>query len=221
MTPAAYDAWYGTPRGRWIGGREFALLVRLLDTRAGETLLDVGCGTGYFSRRFAREADLKVTGIDTDPDMIAFAREKAPDVEFTQGDAEFLPFADASFDHVVAVTSLCFVSDEQKAIREMTRLARRRIALGLLNRHSLLHLSKGRARAGSYFGARWHSVAEARALLEQAGCQDVSPGSAVFLPDGGTVARTLESCLPSWLPFGGFLAIAGRQCTDTRIRMPS
>lgn len=221
MTPASYDAWYDTPRGRWIGDREFALLVRLLDSRQGETLLDVGCGSGYFSRRFAREAGLKVTGIDSDPDMIAFAREKASDVEFTQGDAKRLPFADASFDHVVAVTSLCFVSDEQMAIHEMTRVVRRHIALGLLNRRSLLHLRQGRRQSGGYAGARWHSVAEARALLEQVGCKDVSFGSAIFLPGGGTMARMVETCLPPRLPFGGFLAVTAARRRDTDDRIPS
>lgn len=64
MTPADYDAWYDTPRGSWIGAREFALMADLLGAHSGETLLDIGCGTGWFSRRFAREAGLSVTGID-------------------------------------------------------------------------------------------------------------------------------------------------------------
>ncbi len=50
---AAYDAWYDTPRGRWIGEREFRLAQCLLAPQPGETLLDVGCGTGWFTRRFA------------------------------------------------------------------------------------------------------------------------------------------------------------------------
>jgi len=53
MTPAEYDAWYDSPRGRWIGETEFRLLQRLLALRPGETLLDVGCGSGWFTRRFA------------------------------------------------------------------------------------------------------------------------------------------------------------------------
>ncbi|MBU2723835.1 class I SAM-dependent methyltransferase, partial [Acidithiobacillus ferridurans] len=47
MDAAAYDAWYDTPRGRWIGMAEFRLLSRLLQTQPGNTLLDVGCGTGW------------------------------------------------------------------------------------------------------------------------------------------------------------------------------
>jgi ubiquinone/menaquinone biosynthesis C-methylase UbiE len=221
MTPAAYDAWYDTLRGRWIGDQEFVLLARLLNARPGDTLLDVGCGTGYFSRRFVRESGLKVTGVDIDPDVIAFAKEQATDIEFALGNAQSLPYTDASFDHVVAVTSLCFVDGEARAVREMARIARQRVALGLLNRHSLLYFSKGRGQAGSYSGAHWHSSAEARALLERAGCVDVSLGSAVFLPDGGAMARTVERLLPSRIPVGSFLAVAATRPLGTSDRVLS
>ncbi|MDD5295751.1 MAG: hypothetical protein PHU46_02460 [Rhodocyclaceae bacterium] len=50
--PVAYDGWYGSPRGRWIGDTEYRLLRRMLEPRPGETILDAGCGTGYFARRF-------------------------------------------------------------------------------------------------------------------------------------------------------------------------
>lgn len=209
MTPADYDAWYATPRGRWIGDSEFALLARLLGTRPGETLLDVGTGTGYFARRFAREAGLKVTGLDHDSAMLALARENAPDLDFVPGDAEHLPFATACIDHVVAVTSLCFVADAARAVQEMARVARRRVALGLLGRRSLLWAQK--QGAGSYAGARWHTGAEARGLLADAGMRALHSGHAIFLPGGGGIARVLEAILPAALPCGGFLAVVGEK----------
>jgi len=55
VTPERYDAWYDTPRGRWIGGVEWPLLRSALELRAGDSVLDVGCGTGWFTRRVAAE----------------------------------------------------------------------------------------------------------------------------------------------------------------------
>ncbi len=216
VTPAAYDAWYDTPRGRWIGDREFALLVRLFDAKAGDTMLDVGCGTGYFSRRFARESGLKVTGVDIDPDMLAVAAGKAPDVEFAVSDAEKLPFADASFDYVVAVASLCFVAHETRAVREMVRVARRRVVLGLLNRHSLLWVRKHGA--GGYAGARWHTRREARALLADAGLNAIRVATALHCPGGGQAAHRIEPLIPDVFPGGGFLGVAGAVRTDQGAR---
>jgi SAM-dependent methyltransferase len=209
MTPADYDSWYDTPRGRWIGDREFALLARLLGARPGETLLDVGCGTGYFSRRFSREAGLMVTGIDVAPDMLDRARSKVPEIFLVRADAGCLPFADRVFDHVIAITSLCFVADEGRVLREMARVAQRRVVLGLLNRHSLLYWQKRDDERGGYAGARWHSRAEARAMLAGAGLCGIRVASAIFDPAGGYVAQALEARLPSALPFGGFIAVAG------------
>lgn len=77
MDAATYDAWYATPRGRWIGTVEFRLLSGLLQAQSGDTLLDVGCGTGWFTRRFA-EQGLRVIGLDPNPDGFAFAHAKGP-----------------------------------------------------------------------------------------------------------------------------------------------
>jgi hypothetical protein len=68
-----YEAWYHTPRGRWIGDTEFRLLRSVLNAAPGATLLDVGCGTGYFTRRFAGECGLAVLGLDPDADWLAYA----------------------------------------------------------------------------------------------------------------------------------------------------
>ncbi|MDZ4254888.1 MAG: class I SAM-dependent methyltransferase [Sulfuritalea sp.] len=123
---AAYDAWYRTDRGRWIGETEYRLLYRALALRPAETILDVGCGTGYFSRHFAQGGH-PVVGIDLDPAAARFARSsQSPELVVAVADMTALPFPDRSFDCVVAVTSLCFVEDEAEAIKEIVRVARRR-----------------------------------------------------------------------------------------------
>ena len=91
---------------------------------------------------------------------------------------------------------------------DILRVARRRVVLGLLNRHSLLYRQKIHRKGGGYAGARWHSPAEARAMLAGAGLWGIRVASAIFHPAGGCVGQALEARLPL-LPFGGFLAVTG------------
>jgi ubiquinone/menaquinone biosynthesis C-methylase UbiE len=155
MDAASYDRWYETPRGQWIGQREVALVLEQLQPRSGESLLDVGCGTGFFTRALAASVDGEFTGVDVNSDWVEYAcRRHGGRASYDVGDARALPYADASFDLVVSITALCFIDDEVTAVREILRVARRRYAVGLLNRHSLIWLQKGRgAGHGGYRGA--------------------------------------------------------------------
>ena len=204
MSPNEYEAWYDTARGRWIADREFGLMQRLLNPPAGATLLDVGCGTGHFSRRFAATG-LHVTGLDPDPAMLDYAHGLGG-VEYVHGTGTALPFNDDSHDYVTAVTSLCFIADPEQALREMWRVSRHAVLLGLLNRRSLLYRQKHGH--GAYRGARWDTAAEVRRWaqsLEPA--PRIAARSAIFLPGGGAIARLTEAILPGVLPWGGFLAV--------------
>jgi SAM-dependent methyltransferase len=207
---AHYDAWYHTASGRWIGAVEYQLLARLLRAQPGEHLLDVGCGTGHFARSFARAASVDVTGIDPDLPSLEFARRHAQPAEhYVLGRAEDLPFADRSFDRTLCVTALGFVDDEPRAVREMLRVTRKRLVLGLLNRRSLLHLQRGRrGGTGGYRGAHWHTAAEALQLFDALPVHDIELRSAVLIAGKGWVSRKIERCVPEGCLWGGFLAIA-------------
>jgi len=215
VRPASYDSWYQTPRGAWIGEREARLLLSLARPVAGQSLLDVGCGTGYFSGRFAR-AGMQVTGIDPDADRVAYARTQRGQAAYLEGRAEKLPFGDGSFDYAAAVASLCFAEEPRKALAEMWRGSRRGVAMGLLNRQSLLYARKhGRH---SYAGARWDTWPVVRRWIGQlappaAGSRH---GTAIVFPGAGRVARLVEPLFAGWAPWGGFLAVyiekdAGRE----------
>jgi SAM-dependent methyltransferase len=207
MNPREYEAWYQTARGSWIADREFDLMMRLLKPAAGAMLLDVGCGTGHFSRRFAA-VGLRVTGLDPDPAMLDYARGLGG-VSYLLGTGTALPFDDNAYDHVTAVTSLCFIADPERALREMWRVARRAVLLGLLNRHSLLYRQKHDR--GGYRGARRDTAAEVRRWTQSlAPVPRVTIRSAIFLP-GDAFARTVEAVLPGVLPWGGFLAVLLRK----------
>jgi ubiquinone/menaquinone biosynthesis C-methylase UbiE len=75
MEAETYDRWYETPRGRWIGQREVALLLGELQPRPGESLLDVGCGTGFFTRALASAIGGPATGVDINPEWGGLVKE--------------------------------------------------------------------------------------------------------------------------------------------------
>lgn len=189
---------------------EFNLSLCLLRPENGATLLDVGCGTGYFARRCAREG-LQVTGLDPDECALSYARDKSDAIAFLAGKAEALPFADHSFDYCIAMTSLCFVGDPGRAVAEMWRVSRRAVLLGLLNRRSLLYRQKHER--GLYKGARWDEVNVVkrwRAALQPPA--QMSWGTAIYLPSGGGFAQRMEKLIPRAVPWGGFLAVCLSKC---------
>jgi ubiquinone/menaquinone biosynthesis C-methylase UbiE len=212
MNPADYDAWYDTPRGHWTGETEFRLASRLLSARPGAHLLDVGCGTGWFTRRFAQQG-LHVTGLDSNPEWLTYARARSdPTLRWVEGDAQALPFPSAHFDHVLSIAALCFVDDEQKAVAEIVRVARRSFVIGWLNRSSLLYLDKGKnGGSGAYHGARWHTAREVLAMFSDIPACRLTIRSAIFLPSGTRWAALLEQGVPNAMRWGGLLVLHGEK----------
>ena len=209
--PAKYDAWYSQKRGAWIGKTEYTLIRRNLPINLDDSVLDVGCGTGYFTRRFAQDQRGPVVGLDPDYEAINYARQKGVKGEkYIVGSGEKLPFSDASFDYVVAITSLCFVQKEGEVIAEMVRVARKGCAIGLLNRRSLLWYKKRRAK--SYKKAHWHRPKEALALCYGSKMTNFHLSSALFFPNYNSLSKVLESVIPQQLLLGGFLLITAEVC---------
>ncbi len=94
--------------------------------QAGQRVLDVACGTGALTCVAAERVAPRgaVVGLDANPAMLAVARRKPAAIEWRDGRAESLPFADASFDAVVSQFGLMFFDDKVGAFREMRRVLR-------------------------------------------------------------------------------------------------
>ncbi len=96
----------------------------------GMKILDVGCGFGLETLRLARLVEPKgaVTGIDKSADFIAEAKRRATDdrlhIDFEVGDAEALPFSQASFDVARAERVLVYLPEPRRALEEMRRVTR-------------------------------------------------------------------------------------------------
>jgi ubiquinone/menaquinone biosynthesis C-methylase UbiE len=99
-------------------------LVDFADIRAGESVLDVACGTGIVARTAAEGIGAEaVVGLDVNESMLAVARTCNPDVRWVHGDATDLPFGDDAFDVVLCQAALMFFPDRVGALREMARVA--------------------------------------------------------------------------------------------------
>lgn len=110
-------------------------VVRSARIRAGESVLDIACGTGN-TAFMARARGAVVTGLDLTPELLAIAQRRAAeegygDILWKTGDAEGLPFPDGTFDVVVSSCGLMFAPDQQKVANEVARVTKRggRIAI--------------------------------------------------------------------------------------------
>ena len=181
----SYDNWYAGRRGAMYDRLEKKIIADLLPTAAeGEKLLEVGCGTGHWSRFFS-EYGFKVTGVDISERMINAALPKGiPNASFHIADGHLLPFADDSFNLTTAITTLEFVRDAGAVLREMIRCTRKpgRILLGVLNGLSKVNRQKQRQEnpESSYAAARLFSPVKLKQLLQPYGRVEITIGG--FIP---------------------------------------
>ena len=103
-----------------------AQLVKFSGLRAGEAVLDVGTGTGVVAITAAR-AGAQVSALDLTPALLEVARENAAvahceSIAWTEGDAEQLPYADASFDLVLSQFGHMFAPRPERVVAEMRRV---------------------------------------------------------------------------------------------------
>jgi SAM-dependent methyltransferase len=113
-------------------------LLRAVAPRPGQRWLDVATGTGEIAVPAARRG-ARVTGLDLAPGLIETARERAREggveVAFEVGDAERLPYPDASFDVVSSAFGVMFCPDQRAAAAELARVTRPAGRLALLTWH--------------------------------------------------------------------------------------
>jgi SAM-dependent methyltransferase len=102
-------------------------LVDVLRIAAGEDVLDLATGTGEVAVRAAQRG-ARVTAVDIAEPMLAKARQRAEtdgaEIVFERGDAEYLPFEDASFDVLASNFGLIFAPDHANVASELARVVR-------------------------------------------------------------------------------------------------
>lgn len=103
------------------------LIIDLLNI-TNEKVLDVGCGTAFYSYLFKN-----YTGIDNSKGMLEQSKSNVIHAE-----AENLPFEDKSFDTVISITAIQNFTDVKKAIQEIKRVTKKKIAISILKKSKKL-----------------------------------------------------------------------------------
>ncbi|RPH80377.1 MAG: class I SAM-dependent methyltransferase, partial [Nitrospiraceae bacterium] len=129
-------------------------------------VLEIGCGTGHFTRWLA-ERGLKVIGLDSSWPMLLEARRLVSPA-CLRGDALAIPFAEHSVDLVVVITTLEFLENPLRALEEAVRVGRQGLILGVLNCRSVLGLRYRASGKSLWRAAHFFTVGELKRLVMQA-----------------------------------------------------
>jgi SAM-dependent methyltransferase len=196
-----YEDWYAG-KGRHADILEKKLLGKLLHLfPEAHSVLEVGCGTGHFTRWMA-ERGLGTAGLDISEPMLNEARRLGGPTRYFPGDALALPVADRSFDLTALITTLEFLPDPARALSEAIRVARQGVLLGVLNRWSLVALQYRLSGKPMWRSARFFGPWELSRLAQRA---------------AGRRATTITWRTTLWpipgvrdlpLPCGGFIGMA-------------
>lgn len=154
----------------WFDRHQAAYVSELLALRAFVPWTGRGLEIGVGSGRFAAPLGIAV-GIDASPTMLALAAARG--IDCIEGVAEHLPFADASFDHALIVTTICFVDSAPDTLAEARRVLKPggTLVLGFVDRESPIGRDYLAHQAESVFyrEATFFSAVEIEQLLRDAG----------------------------------------------------
>jgi len=207
----AYDLWYESAEGTMYDRMEKKAVSRFLPQNAqGMKLLEIGCGTGHWSRFFSKKG-FKVSGIDISQRMIEKAQSKhITNAFFRKADGQSLPFGNGGFDVTAAIATLEFVVDAETVVQEMTRCTRKpggQLLIGTLNSLAGLNRQRQQDLESLYAKARLFSPKQIKQLLDPYGQTNVM--TAAFVPRRrsllslspliDTIGRLLR------LPYGAFV----------------
>lgn len=192
--------------------------VDIMQINDGDSVLDVGCGTGILALAVAKKTRAaKIVGIDLSKGFVEYARGKSSDPRliFEQGDAQNLPYPDNSFDRSMAMLVIQFVPDKMKAMAEMRRVTKPGGAIGTAFWDFAGRMNHNRA--------LWEAVTTLDPKAETPLSRNLSFGSAqnstALLSDAGLknvtvkdiiIERQFSSLDEYWIPLATGEGVAGR-----------
>ena len=206
----AYERWISRPQNKIAFELEAELMRNLLQPMRGESVLDIGCGTGACLEAFL-EMGMRVTGLDPSTYMLDIALKKIGHrADLYRDYAEDLPFDDNSFNYACLFSTLEFVDDPQKVLREAFRVSKDRVFIGVLNRYAIKGIQrrvKGIFTPTIFNHARFYSVWELKQMIRNImGPVPISWRTVCQLPtnSGKFVYNLEQSKIIQRCPFGAF-----------------
>ncbi|WP_255198195.1 class I SAM-dependent methyltransferase [Halorarius litoreus] len=125
-----FDAWAADGRDKGMEERHWHTAKHVLarmPVEKGDTVLDLGCGSGYAARALRDTKDAgRAYGLDGSPEMAhnAAGYTDDPQVGYLVGDFDALPFADDSVDHVFSMEAFYYANDPHHTLEEVARILR-------------------------------------------------------------------------------------------------
>ncbi len=218
-----YDRWYKSPVGRFADEVENRIIQGFANIRAGEKVLDAGCGTGLYTIRAAK-AGAEITAIDPSEEMLGVLKSKLEELSPEVGKririihcgAENIPLPDESVDVVISVTAMEFFRDRDAALSEFRRVLKPggRVVVGVLNSKGWWARYRRKRKNTIYEGAHFYTRKELFDVFFRY-FRDVETTNGVMLPPRTPaflipLFRVFEGSLSRMFPSGGaFLAVRG------------
>ena len=163
-----YDLWYQTEKGKNIDEKEKKLLLAFCKFSSGKTVLDVGCGTGNYLSWF-RKLGLISFGIDISFEMLKVSKTKENPPLF-KADSQNLPFKNEKFDYSVIITTLEFVKNPHETLKEMCRVTKKRLFIGMINQLSFYGFKiwlKSKLKKSIYKNAHFLNIFKIKKLIKK------------------------------------------------------
>lgn len=201
LSPAVYGRWRASELGIITERLERQVILELTGDVRGRRVLDIGSGDGALAVALNKRG-AAVVAIDRSIAMIDEAKARAErenaNVNFQVATAEHLPFRDAQFDVVTAITILCFVDEPLPVFKEIARVLRPggRLVIGELGKWSTWAVGR---RVRAWFGSRlwrrgrFRTTGELSRLAEEAGLVVETLRGAVYYPRSGLAAQLMSA----------------------------
>lgn len=202
-----YESWYEGKYKRADLLEKRVLGLMLSEFAQPSSVLEIGCGTGHFTRWFNSQG-IQATGADLSPYMVRQARSLWKEGEFVNAVSLDLPFRSKSFDVACFVTCFEYMPSPEMVLKEAARVASKGIVMGLINAWSLPTLRRkfqlAFGKNDYYRRAHFYSISEIKSLCKRS------------FEDKYVIGKWRTTLFPKPLglerdtgnPFGAFLGVA-------------